>query len=128
MFTVIFFDNFDIEYRTLATAANEQAAADTAYKYALRWFGQQVWDFVQRDEPLVHRTYPSKGVALQIVKSTYGSTVPGFQQFWTDFVQWCCDRSQLPADFTRNSKYPGDFIILDTHLIEEFDFDLESSI
>jgi hypothetical protein len=128
MFTVSFFDNSDLESRVLAVGVDAETAAETAYKAGLAWFPSIVRDFLLNTVAVSRRDLASKASALEFLKSTFGTSPENFLFFWSNLTQWCIKTSDLPDDFTAQSKYPGDFHILDTASVTELDFDAESSL
>ena len=128
MFTVSFFDNSDLEYYVFATGVDAETAVETAYKVALSLFPSTVREFLLNTVPVSRRDLATKGGALEFLKSTFGTSPETFLFFWSNLTQWCIRTSNLPEDFTSQSKYPGDFHILDTASVTELDFDAESSL
>lgn len=128
MFTVSFFDNAHLEYHVLAVGVDSDVAAETAYKASLAWFPAIVRDFLLGTVPVSKRDLATKGSALKFLKSTFGTSPENFRKFWSDLTEWCISTSDMPDDLGLESKYPGNFNIVDTSTVEVVDFDEKSSL
>ena len=128
MFTVSFFDHAHLEDHVLAVGVDSEVAADTAYKACLAWFPVIVRDFLLGTVPVSRLDLATKGSALKFLKSTFGASPENFRKFWSDLTEWCIITSDMPDDLAPQSKYPGNFNIVDTSTVEVVDFDEKSSL